>query len=130
VLEAARDLATAGPAERARHRGDRAPGDPRAAARGRRGPEDHGADVDRAAVRPIEGLDLAGVDRDDGEVAVPIDPADLAAGRAAVGEGDRDLVATDVVGVGQNLAVGDDDARPALPRADADDRLAGLAGRR
>ncbi len=55
-------------------------------------------------------------------------PVDVADGRAAVGERDGDLVAAQVVGVGQDLAVGDDYAGAALVAADPDDRRTGAGG--
>ena len=65
------------------------------------------------------------VDLDDREVAVRIDAADRAALRSAVAERDGDLVAAEVVGVGEDAAVGDDDAAAAVALADADDGRAG-----
>ena len=56
-------------------------------------------------------------------------PGDAAALAAAVGEGDGDLVAAQVVGVGEDPAVGDDDAGAAAPAAsEADDRRADPVG--
>ena len=65
----------------------------------------------------------AGVDGDDGQVAVGVVPGYGAVRGAAVGEGDRHRAAADVVRVGQDRAVAEDDAgagAPALP--DAHDR--------
>ena len=44
----------------------------------------------------------------------------------AVGEGHRGLVATNVVGIGQDRAVADDYAGAAAPTAESDDRWADL----
>jgi hypothetical protein len=68
----------------------------------------------------------AGVDLDDGEVAIDVLPGHAAPGRPAVGEGDRDLIAAHVVRVGQHPARGQDDARSdAPPLPDAHHRGAG-----
>ena len=78
-------------------------------------------------VGPGDRRRAAGVDLDDREVAVPVDAGDGAAGGAAVGEADRDLAAAQVVGVGEDAAVGDDDAGAAEPGADPDDGRTGGA---
>ena len=70
------------------------------------------------------------VDVDDREVAVAIPAGDRAAGPTAVGEGDGDLVAAQVVGIGQDLAVGDDDAGAARAATDPDDGRADALGDR
>ena len=95
-----------------------------AAADGGRGAEDGRAHVERVAGAPGDRRGAGRVDRDDREVAVGVDAGDGAARGSPVGEGDRDLVAAQVVGVGQDLAVGDDDAGATAVSADADDRTA------
>ena len=80
--------------------------------------------------RPGDRRGAGGVDRDDREVAVRVDAADLAARRSPVAERDGDLAATKVVGVGQDLAVGDDDAGPAAVATDPHDRRSDALGDR
>jgi hypothetical protein len=124
VLHAAADLRAAGPSERSldsRHEPD---GDPRRAATGRREPEHDIADGE-LVVRPGERLCAARVHVDHGKVAVAIDALDGAAGRPAVTEGDRDLVAAQVVGIREDAAVADHDAGAANAAADADDAACG-----
>src|SRR5262249_44265514 len=120
VLDAACDLASARSAECPRDRGHGTEGHPRATARRRGRPEHERPGRGRTAAGPAGPPGLARVDRDAGEVTVPVDTRELPTSGAPVGKCDRDLVATDVVGIGQDPAVGDDDARPALARADAD----------
>jgi hypothetical protein len=68
-----------------------------------------------------------GLDGHDREVAVEVGAGHLTGGGAPVGEHDGHLVASHVVGVGQDLSIGDDDAGPVPPAAaDADDGRAGL----
>ena len=65
---------------------------------------------------------LAGVDLEDGEVAVDVGAGELALGLAAVGEGDRGRAVAEVVGVGGDQPVGDDEAAaPSAAPPDADD---------
>ena len=71
------------------------------------------------------GVRAGRVDGHDGEVAVPVDAGDGAAGRAAVGEADGHLAAAEVVGVGQDGTVGDDDAGAAGAGPDPDDGRGG-----
>ena len=79
----------------------------------------------RLRVAPVDGRRVAGVDLDHGEVAVGVGPGDAAALAAAVGEADGGLVPAQVVGVGEDAALGDDDAGAHAPAAsDADDRRA------
>src|SRR4029077_13887837 len=76
---------------------------------------------------PLDGRCTRGVHGDDGEVAVEVGAGDLTGGGAPVGEDDGHLVAAHVVGVRQDLALGDDDPGSMAPAAaDADDRCAGL----
>ena len=65
--------------------------------------------------------DVGRVDLHDGEVAVPVDTLGGAAGGPAVGEPDGHLGSAQVVGVGEDAAVADDDAGAAEPGADPDD---------
>ena len=81
-----------------------------------------------AAVAPGDRRGTGRVDCHDREIAVAIDTGHGAAGRAPVGERDGDLVAAQVVGIGQDLAVGDDDAGAAGVAPDADDGGAGGGG--
>ena len=99
-----------------------------AAVRGR-GAEDGACRSSSAAPSPQASGGGAGrVDLDDREVAVAVDAGDGAARPPAVGEGDGDLVAAQVVGVGQDRAVGDDDAGAAGAAADPDDGWADALG--
>ena len=83
----------------------------------------------RAAPSPhSSGGRAGGVDVDDREVAVAVPAGDRAARLPAVGERDGDLVAAQVVGVGQDLAGGDDDAGAAGAAADPDDGWADALG--
>ncbi len=58
-----------------------------------------------------------------------VDAGHVADRLAAVGEGYRDLVAAQVVGIGQDLPLGNHDSGAALVTADSDDGRPGL-GRR
>ena len=78
--------------------------------------------------RPGERRHAGGVDLDDGEVAVPVDGLDGADVGAAAGEPDGHLRAAEVVGVGEDAALGDDDAGAALAGADPDDGRADRGG--
>ena len=84
--------------------------------------------AEAAAVAPLERLRAGGVDLDHREVAVAVDCRHGAARAAAVGERDGDLVAAQVVGIGQDHAVGDDDAGAARAAADPDDGRADALG--
>ena len=75
-----------------------------------------------SGVAPLQRRGARCVDGDDGEIAVRIDPSDLAPRRSPIGERDRDLTAAQVVGVGQDLAIGDDDAGSASVAPHAHDR--------
>ncbi len=70
------------------------------------------------------------VDVDDREIAVAVPAGHGPARATAVSERDGDFVAAQVVGVGQDLAVGDDDAGAARPAADPDDGRADAVGDR
>ena len=94
-------------------------GDPGRAGTGRREAEDDVADR-RLGVGPRERRGAGGVDVDHGEIAVGIDAEDGATRRSSVAEGHGDLVAPEVVGVGQDAAVTDDDAAAAHAAADPD----------
>ena len=121
MLDAAGDAAPAGTSERAlgpRHQSD---GDAQAATAGVRQCEDRRADPHGVGAGPVERRRVLGVDLDDGEVAVDVDAGDPPGFGAAVGEGYGDLLAADVVRVGENPTRGDDDAgsdAPALSHAD------------
>ena len=78
-------------------------------------------DGEVGAVRPGDGGRAGRVDVDDREVAVAVPARDGPARATAVSERDGDFVAAQVVGIGQDLAVGDDDAGAAGPAADPDD---------
>ena len=128
MLDAAVDLATTGPAERpghGRHETERHAG---AATVAGPGAEDRGPDAERLTVAPLEGRRGGGVDVDDREVAVAVPAGNGAAEAATVGERDGDLVTAQVVGIGQDLAGGDDDAGAARAAADPDDRWADAVG--
>ena len=71
--------------------------------------------------RPVDGARAGGVDGDDREVAVGVDAGHGALRRASVAERHGHLAAAQVVGVGQDPAVGDDDAGAAGMAADGDD---------
>ena len=103
VLDAARDPPAARAAERARDRRHGPEGDARARRRGvAAAPKTAAPSGDAVAVAPLERRRAGGVDVDDGEVAVAVDAGDRADVAAAVGEGDGDLVAAQVVGVGED----------------------------
>ena len=93
--------------------------------------EHGGAERRRSGLgRPGDGLDVARVDLDRGEVEVGVDARHAAALAAAVGERHGDLVAAQVVGVGEHAAGADDDAAAAPPpAAQADDGGADSLGR-
>jgi hypothetical protein len=93
----------------------------------RREAEDRRADG-RRGIAPLDRGRVGRVDGDHREVTVRVDARDRAAGSATVGKGDRDLLAAKVVGIGEDLAIGDDDARSALVPANADDRITGTFG--
>ena len=61
------------------------------------------------------------VDADDRKVTVGIHAGHGAPGGSTVGKGDGDLRAAEVMGVGQDLAVSDDDAGSTAVAANADD---------
>ncbi len=82
------------------------------------------ADREAVAGAPRDARRAGRVDLHDRQVAVRVDAGHGAARRATVGERDGDFATAQVVGVGQDLAVGDDHARPAPVAADADDRSA------
>ena len=92
------------------------------------GAEDGGPDGEVGAVGPGDRGRAGGVDVDDREVAVAVPAGDGAARATAVGERDGDFVAAQVVGIGQDLAVGDDDAGAARAAADPDDGRADALG--
>ena len=73
------------------------------------------------AVAPLDRGRPGRVDVDDREIAVAVIAGDRPDEPATVGEGDRHLVAAQVVGVGQDLAGGDHDAGSAGAAADPDD---------
>jgi len=76
---------------------------------------------------PLDGRRTRGVHGDDGKVAVDVGAGDLTRAGAPIGEDDGHLVAPHVVGVRQDVALGDDDPGSVAPAApDADDRWAGL----
>ena len=114
VLDAPGNSATSGPAKRPGHRGHGPKCD--ASSAGRRGgrTEHRASDNERITLAPLEALGPARVDLDHGEVAVDIDAGKAATGRTPVGEGDRDLVAPNVVRVGEDAAVSDDRAGSTL----------------
>jgi hypothetical protein len=85
------------------------------------GAEDGRADRELGAVGPLDCGGARGVDLHDGEIAVAVDARDRAAGPAAISEGDGHLIAAQVVGVGQDRALGDHDAGAARAAADPDD---------
>ena len=119
-----------GPAECPRDGGDEAERDAGPATVAGPGAEDGGPDAQVGAVRPGDRGRAGGVDVDDREVAVAVPAGDGAAGATAVGEGHGDLVAAQVVGIGQDLAVGDDDAGAARAATDPDDGRADALGDR
>ena len=107
---------------------DRAERHPSAAAGGGGPGEDDRPGGGPVAIGPGDGLCAGRVDRDDREVAVHVDTGEAACRRSAVGERHGDLVAADVVGVGEDLAIGDDDTGAAQAGSDADDRRRDRAG--
>jgi hypothetical protein len=83
----------------------------------------HRARLGWPVVGELDRLGVAGVDGQDGEVAVGVDARDARRLHAAVGERDRDLLVAKVVRVGEHLPGGDHDARPPPPAAtEPDDR--------
>ena len=120
VLQRAGDAPAARPAERALHGRDEPERDARAAGRRGGGGEHRGPDRGRGR-RPRDRRDAGRVGLDDRQVAVPVDALDGAAGGAAVGEADGDLATAEVVGIGEDAAVGDDDAGAAETGTDPDD---------
>ena len=131
VLEAAADATAAGAAEGAVGGADRAGGHADATVAEAADGVDGLAEVGRAA--PLDDGSVAGVDPDDGEVAVDVVAGDGARLLAAVGEAHGDLRAAEVVGVGDDGAGLDDDATAAATvAADAHDGgadpVGGLAG--
>ena len=128
VLDAAVDPPTAGAAECPRDRRHEAEGHAGPAPVAGAGPEDRGPDRQAVPGAPVERRGGAGVDIDDREVALAVVAGHRADEAAAVGEGHGDLVAAEVVGVGQDLARGEDDARAAGAAADPDDRRADPLG--
>ena len=92
------------------------------------GTEDGTADAERGAVGPVERGGTGRVDVDDREVAVAVPAGNGPARATAVSERDGDFVATQVVGVGQDLARGDHDAGATRAPADADDGWSGALG--
>ena len=76
----------------------------------------------------FEGGGAGRIDVHDGEIAVAIDAGHGPARATAVSERDGDFVAAQVVCVGQDLAVGDDDAGAAAAAADPDDAGADAIG--
>ena len=119
-------MAAARAPERPVHAGDEPERHAQPAAAGVGQGEHRRPDRGGRAVGPRQRWSAAGVDLDDGEVAVEVPPGHAALGRPPVGEGDRDLIATHVVRVGQHPALGQDDARSdAPPLPDADHRGAG-----
>ncbi len=128
VLDRAGDPPAARAAERALDAGDEADGDARRAAGRGRGAEHRRADA--GCPSPYRERRGAGrVDLDDREVAVPVDAGDPPGRGPAIGEANGGLAAAQVVGVRDDAAVGDDDARAALPLPDADDRGTDLLAR-
>ncbi|TME30910.1 MAG: hypothetical protein E6I62_08030 [Chloroflexi bacterium] len=102
-------------AERAPDPRYEAGGDPQALS-GRVADRDHRrSDLQRSAVAPVEGLGVAGFNADHREVAIAVDAQHLAIGLAAIQEVDVHLVAVQVVGVGQDLALLEHDPRTAPP---------------
>ena len=120
VLQRPGDAPAAGAAEGPLHGRDEPERDARAAGRGGCGRKDRGADRG-AARRPGDRRDIGRVDLHDGEIAVPVDALGDAARDPAVGEPDGHLGTAQVVGVGEDAAVADDDAGAAEPGADPDD---------
>ena len=128
MLDAAVDPPAARAAERPRDRRHEAERDARPATVAGAGPEDGAADGERRAVAPLERGRAGRVDVDDREIAVAVPAGDGPARATAVSERDGDFVAAQVVGVGQDLARGDDDAGAARAAADPDDGWAGALG--
>ena len=85
------------------------------------GAKDGGPDGQGLAVGPFDGGRVGRVDVDDREVAVTIGSGHGPAQASTVGERHGDLVATQIVGVGKDLAPGDDDPGSAGAAADPDD---------
>ena len=71
----------------------------------------------RRAVAPLDSRHRAGIDADDGQIAVDINTGELPVLLVAVREGHGDLVVPDVVGVCQHRPRRDDHARPVAPAA-------------
>jgi hypothetical protein len=116
-------------AERTLDRGHGPEGDARSRAVRRRGAEDGSSETDAVGGAPLERCRALGVDADHGQVAVAVDRLDRADLAAPVGEGHGDLAAAQVVGIGEDAAVADDDAGSALVATDRDDRRAGALGK-
>ena len=127
VLDAPRDAPSAWATEATADRRHLTEGHPEtpAAPVGER--EDRGPDGRGVGGLPLDGRRTRGVYRDDREVAVEVGAGDLPGGGAPVGEDDRHLVAPHIVGVRQDVALGDDNPGSVPPAAaDADNRWAGL----
>src|SRR5207248_11756232 len=91
---------------------------------------DHGgADAGALAARRLDRRRVAGVELEDREVEVAVAAHEAGALAPAVGEDDAGAVAAEVVGGGQDAALGDHDAGAAAPaRADPDDGGPGFGG--
>ena len=125
MLEAAGDLAAPRAAEGALDAAHHAEGDARAAVGGA---ADREHDVARLGglVGPGQRRCARGVDLEHDEVAVGVDRRHLALHGPAVGEGDLGGAVAQVVGVGEDVPVGDDDPAPAARGpADAHDGRGG-----
>ena len=120
VLQRPGDAPPAGATEGPFNGRDEPERDARPAGRSRCGRKDRGADRG-APRRPGDRRDVRRVDLHDGEIAVPVDALGGAAGDPAVGEPDGHLRTAQVVGVGEDAAVADDDAGAAEPGTDPDD---------
>jgi hypothetical protein len=118
VLEAAADAPPRGP-EGAAGAADEAERDPQALGPGH---AEHGLTGGGGigVGRPLDRRHGGCVDGQHGQVAVAVDPDDLALGLAAVGEGDLGGAVAEVVGAGQDVAGGDDDARASAVATDGD----------
>ena len=128
MLEAALDAPATRAAERPRHGRDEPERDASLATMRGRCAEDRGPDDGRRGRAPLERLGAGGIDGHDCEVAIAIDAGDDAALATTVDEAHGDLVTAQVVGIGQDDAIGDHDARTAGAAADADDGWADALG--
>ena len=116
MLDAAGDATAARTAEAAFGSRDETEGHAQAPAPGVGEGEDGGADRGLGrSVRPLDGSGVLCVDLEDGHVTLAVDGDGLSGGGAAVGERHLDLLAPQVVGVGEHLARRQHDARPGRP---------------